>query len=105
MILSRLAALLCIAAVAAACTTPANRTAPVDHEATAVNADGDSASATVAAADKDPFVCKTVVPTGTRVAQRTCMRQSEFDKARRDGGEMLGEVQRRGVQTGNVVKE
>ena len=94
----RLFALVCILLAGAACTTPASRTAvsPVD---------GDVTGEPVAAADGDPIVCKRVVPTGTRVAQRTCMRRSEFDKARRDGHEMLEEVQRRGVQTGNVTKE
>lgn len=103
MILSRLAALFCIAVIGTACSTAANRTAPVGIDTTAAETDVDSAA--TAAAGEDPLVCKTLVPTGTRVAQRTCMRRSEFDKARRDGSEMLEEVQRRGVQTGNVVKE
>lgn len=102
MIRLRLAAVACIVVLGTACSTPGNRTAPVDSDATAAAAETDNAAVTAA---EDRLVCKTVVPTGTRVAQRTCMRQSEFDKARRDGGEMLGEVQRRGVQTGNVVKE
>jgi hypothetical protein len=58
----------------------------------------------MAAAEKDPLVCKNVIPAGTRVAQRTCTRQSDLDRAKRDGREMLDEVQRRGVQTGNITE-
>jgi hypothetical protein len=104
MIFSRLVAVACIALAATACTPTATRTAvdpvdPVDIEVTTADgdtADGDVADSAVAATD-DPMVCKRVIPTGTRVAQRTCMRQSEFDKAKKDGQEMLDEVQRRGV--------
>lgn len=104
MIFSRSLAVACIALIATACTTPgaptvADSVDPVDNEVTTADvdtADGDVADSAVAAND-DPMVCKRVIPTGTRVAQRTCMRQSEFDKAEQDGQEMLEEVQRRGV--------
>jgi len=42
-------------------------------------------------------MCKKVIQTGTRVAQRICMRRSQVEANQRDAREMLGEVQRRGV--------
>ncbi len=83
-----------------ACTTPSSHTAAAP-EATSgdmVASHGDVASAPAAAADEDdPLVCKKVTRTGTRVAQRVCVRQSQVEKYQRDAQEMLGEVQKRGA--------
>lgn len=42
-------------------------------------------------------MCKKVIQTSTRVAQRICMRSSQVEENQRDARQMLGEVQRRGV--------
>jgi hypothetical protein len=97
---TRLIVLFCAALIGTACTTPASRTAVApDAGSDMAAAGGDVASApTVAAtADEDPLICKNVVQTGTRVAQRTCVRRSQMEAHQRGAHEMLGEVQRRGV--------
>lgn len=83
-----------------ACTTPSSHTAVAPEAASGdmVASHGDVASAPAAAANEDdPIVCKKVVQTGTRVAQRICMRQSQVEANQRDAQEMLGEVQKRGA--------
>lgn len=84
----------------AACSTPSSHTAvtpETDGELVASRSEAASEPAAAAAAGDDPIVCKRVVQTGTRVAQRICSRQSELDAKQRDAQEMLGEVQKRGV--------
>lgn len=106
---SRLVVFLCAALLGSACTAPASRTAAAPGVGSDVSAAvGDSASAPATAAmaeEEDPLVCKSVARTGTRVAKRTCMRRSQAEARERAAHEMLGEIQRRGVQTGNVTKD
>jgi hypothetical protein len=105
---SRLVVLFCAALLGTACTTPASRTAVAPEVGSDMAADGGdlaSAPAVAATAEEDPLVCEMVIRTGTRVAQRTCMRRSWIEKNQRDAEEMLGEVQKRGVQAGNQTKE
>jgi len=54
-------------------------------------------------AELDPVVCKREIQTGTRIARRVCMRQSQWDLATDAGSKMATDVQRRMVQTGNSV--
>ena len=61
---------------------------------------------TVAAADGqapdlDPRVCELVLPTGSRIAHRVCMKQSEWDRIRGNSQDATIEHQRRAVQQGN----
>jgi hypothetical protein len=98
---SRLAVLFCAALLATACTTPASHTAVLPEVGSDMAAAGDdlaSAPAVASAAEEDPIVCERVVQTGTRVAQRICMRRSEAEANQRNAHEMLGEVQKRGAQ-------
>ena len=100
---SRLAVLVlfCAALLATACTTPASRTAvapEVGSDMAATGGDLASAPAVASAAEEDPIVCERVVQTGTRVAQRICMRRSQVEANQRNAHEMLGEVQKRGAQ-------
>jgi hypothetical protein len=97
----RLMVVFCAALLGSACTTPANRAAvgtQVPGDMAAAGGDAATAPTVAATAEEDPLVCEMVVQTGTRVAQRICMRQSQLDANKRDADEMLGEVQRRGVQ-------
>jgi hypothetical protein len=54
-------------------------------------------------AELDPVVCKREMQTGTRIARRVCMRQSQWDLVKEAGSKMATDVQRRTVQTGNTV--
>ncbi|MEX2126050.1 MAG: hypothetical protein WD795_19325 [Woeseia sp.] len=94
---TRLIILFCAALLGTACTTPAGRTAVAPDV-------GSDMVPVAATAEENPLVCKNVVQTGTRVAQRICMRRSQMDAHQRGAHEMLGEVQRRGVQV-NETKE
>ena len=44
--------------------------------------------------EEDPIVCEESAPIGTRVARRTCMRQSQIDALQRNSQEALDNVQR-----------
>lgn len=104
---SRVVVIFCAALLGTACTTPASRTAVAPDVGSDMAADGGgvaSAPAVAATAEEDPLVCKKVIRTGTRVAQHTCMRRSQMEGHQRGAHEMLGEVQRRGVQV-NEAKE
>jgi hypothetical protein len=104
---SRLVVLCSAALLASACSAPASRTAEspdADNAASASGSEFASAPTVTAAAEDDPIVCKSVTRTGTRVAERICMRRSTAEKQQRDAREMLGEVQRRG-NDGNPVSD
>jgi hypothetical protein len=104
---SRLVVLLPAALLAIACTAPASRTAvapEVGSDEAVAGGDFASAPAVAETAEEDPLVCRSVIRTGTRVAERTCVRRSQEDKMQRDAHEMLEAVQRRGVQ-GNETRE
>lgn len=93
----------CTVLFLAVCTTPSR------HTAITPESDGDlvasrSEAASEAAAEDDPLVCKRIVQTGTRVAQRICMRRSQIKANQNDAQEMLGEVQKRGV-LGNETRQ
>ena len=105
---SRLVVLLPAALLAIACAAPASRTAvapEVGSDVAAAGGDFASVPAVAATAEEDPLVCKSVIRTGTRVAERSCMRRSQEEKMQRDAHEMLEGVQRRGVQAGNETRE
>ena len=72
----------------AAAATPA--AAPVAQVA--------EAQAPAEAAETDPVVCKNIAPTGSRISKKTCMRQSQWAEAARQGREATERVQRMGNQ-------
>ena len=93
-----------------ACTTPSSHTvaapeatshtvaAPEATSGNMVASHGDVASAPAAVADEDdPIVCKKVTQLGSRVARRTCMRQSQIEKNQRYAKELLEDVQNQGA--------
>ena len=107
MLRSRQVILLCAVLLGAACTTPASRTAvaPEVGDDPAVSGGDTASSPTVAAAtEEDPMVCERISQTGTRVSQRVCMRRSQMEAKQRAAQDLLGEVQKRGVQA-NQAKE
>jgi hypothetical protein len=54
-----------------------------------------------APAERDPVICKNVTPVGTRFVRRTCMRESAWLQAQRDGREAAERVQRISTHIGN----
>lgn len=98
MALSRFA-LVCAAVLLTACATPASRDPGMPDAVT--GGDVTSAPEIAAAEEKDPIVCESIVRTGTRVAERRCMRRSEKERQQQGGQDALGEWQRRSVQVGN----
>lgn len=96
----RLLILFCAVTFGTACTAPANNTA-APTVAAATGTDVASAADTAGTAEEDPLVCENIIRTGTRVAQRVCMRQSQIDARARSSQETLGDVQRRGNLGGN----
>ncbi|HEX7037185.1 MAG TPA: hypothetical protein VF210_15530 [Pseudomonadales bacterium] len=99
MTLERLVVLLCAVLFASACAAPAPTAAEPAGGGAASTAGQDLASAETpaATAEDDPIVCRQITRTGTRVAEKVCMRRSQIEKSQRDAAEMLGEVQRRGA--------
>ena len=47
----------------------------------------------------DRTVCKSVAPTGSRIARKTCRTQSQWDEMARSGREAAEMVKRRGAQS------
>lgn len=47
----------------------------------------------------DRTVCKSVAPTGSRIARKTCRTQSQWDEMARSGREAAETVMRRGAQS------
>jgi hypothetical protein len=90
---------LLVATRATACAS-----SPVAPSEVASAAAGTTASAEVIpppVEDEDPIICKSVEPTGSRIATRSCMRKSERDALRRNSQEETDAIQRKGTQTGN----
>lgn len=51
--------------------------------------------------DPDRRVCEKILPTGTRIAQRVCMKQSEWDRIRENAKQATINHQQRATQQGN----
>lgn len=95
----------CTVLFLAVCTTPSRHTAITpESDGDLVASRSEAAGEPAAAAEDDPLVCKRIVQTGTRVAQRICMRRSRIEANQNDAQEMLGEVQKRGV-LGNETRQ
>lgn len=94
-----LAAVICGAMVLSACSSSGGGYA--SSGATATNNAVAQGGEAVAAGDPDPRVCKTVTPIGTRIGQRTCMKQSEWDRMAENARKATRETQQRANQVGN----
>lgn len=72
---------------------------------TSSSATANGSASTVAQADEDdPLVCENYIPSGTRIARKVCVRQSEKDRMREQAQTITQENQRRAVigsPTGN----
>ena len=91
----RLPCLVLVAGLLAGCSSHAPRDAPAEV------AEGSAASIPEATEDRDPIVCKSVVPTGSRIASKSCMRRSEREAMRRSSQDGTNAAQRSGAQNGN----
>lgn len=67
------------------------------------NATGEPSAETVAQADDDPLVCEMIIPSGTRIGQKVCMRKSQKDRIREHSQTATIENQRRAVLLDNPV--
>lgn len=98
MLQTRIPVLLACALSLAACSTS-------QHAAKSLAADssslGDVAAVSAVseegAATREQMICKRVAPTGTRLAKRACMTQSQWEAARTAGQESLEKAQKQGA--------
>lgn len=99
----RLIATLALGTLLVACSSSGTRettaTAPAPQAAPAAAASTEAPAVETAKADRT--VCKSIAPTGSRIARKTCRRQSEWEEMAREGRDAVGQVQRRGDQTVN----
>lgn len=94
--------LACVIVLLSACSS-----VPQDAEV-AETSSAVAPSTEVAQADQseeDPVICKSVMRTGSRVAERRCMRKSVMERQERGGQSALEDWQRRGTHTGNQSTE
>lgn len=81
-----------------ACSSTTGTSNNAASSAAAGNAD------TVAQTEDDPLICETVIPSGTRIGHKVCMRKSQKDRIRENSQTVTIENQRRSVigsPTGN----
>jgi cytochrome c5 len=90
-----------LSALLSACTSSGPREAPAAPEPAAVAqpAQAEPAASPVETAKVDRTVCKSVAPTGTRIAKKVCRTQSEWEEMARAGREAADTVKRRGAQS------
>ena len=82
-------------AMLSACSSTSTEQASVAEEQQVAAANGAEAPVL------DPVKCKTVTPIGTKIGQRICYKQSEWDEIEGAGKETTREIQRRANSVGN----
>ena len=100
--LSRFVAVLAVGGLLTACSSSATRESAAAAPAPAPQAAAAPAPAPAPAegtAKADRMVCKSIAPTGSRIARKTCRTQSQWEEMAREGRDAAGQVQRRGDQT------
>lgn len=50
-------------------------------------------------AGKDKLICKVVAPTGSRIGEKTCLTQNQWNDARQSARDKMNEVDRRSTHT------
>jgi hypothetical protein len=86
---------------ACASTTGGTSASAANEQGTTNTVAQTDAPATATAAVDDPRVSERIIPTGTRIAQRVCFKQSEWDQMRENAQAATQDSQRRAVQQGN----
>ena len=98
----RLIAALALSAALVGCSSSgaqqAAATPPAKAPEAAAPAPAEAAPAETTA-KVDRTVCKSIAPTGSRIARKVCRKQSEWEEMAREGRDAAGQVQRRGDQT------
>ena len=92
-----LGALLC--ACSSSGTQSSTAAAPAAPTAPAAPAAAVAETPAEETAKVDRTVCKSVAPTGSRIARKTCRTQSQWDEMARSGREAAEMVKRRGAQS------
>jgi hypothetical protein len=96
------AALAGFLALSSACSSTTGGTSASSSNEPATNTVAQTAtSGATGSAEDDPRVCERIIPTGTRIAQRVCFKQSEWDQMRANAQQAAEDSQRRAVQQGN----
>jgi hypothetical protein len=99
----RLIAVFALGALLCACsssgTQPPAAAAPAAPAAPAAAAAPVAEAPAEETAKVDRTVCKSVAPTGSRIARKTCRTQSQWDEMARSGREAAEMVKRRGAQS------
>jgi hypothetical protein len=95
-----LAGLVAFLSACASTNGGASASASIEQGAANTVAQADAPASAHAAVD-DPRVCERIIPTGTRIAQRVCFKQSEWDQMRENAQMATQDSQRRAVQQGN----
>ena len=54
---------------------------------------------------EDPRVCKTITPIGSRIGERICMRQSQWDAQSQNASEAVRGIQDRSAASGQIVAQ
>ncbi|MBM4218819.1 MAG: hypothetical protein FJ171_04105 [Gammaproteobacteria bacterium] len=90
-----------LASAACSTTHPAATPAPADARSEAGNVaaevqETDQPAANPQLATRDRIICKKVAPTGTRVANRTCLTLAQWEAIQADAKAALEKVQREG---------
>ena len=96
----RLIAAFALGALLCACSSPGTQPPAAAAPAAPAAAAAPVAEAPVEETAKvDRTVCKSVAPTGSRIARKTCRTQSQWDEMARSGREAAEMVKRRGAQS------
>ena len=92
------ATVILVASTLVACASSSNQQSAADQVAPVVAANGaaeGSAETPVLYGNEDRMVCKKFAPTGTRISQRVCKKQSEWDAYSKNATEGGADAQRR----------
>lgn len=92
------ATLILAAGTLVACASSSNQQSAADKAAPEVAANSASDGATEAPVlytNDDRRVCKRIAPTGTRISQKVCKKQSEWDAISKNASEAGADAQRR----------
>lgn len=92
-----------LAASLAACSAPSatreqSPVAPAAPPAAASSSEQDAEPAPETAS-RDRMICKSVAPTGSRIARKSCKTQGEWEEIQRAGQDAAEAVKRRGAQS------
>lgn len=93
----KMATLILAASTLVACASSTTDQAAADQATPVVASADGAAEAPVVYGNEDRMVCKKFAPTGTRISQKVCKKQSEWDTLSKNASEGGADAQRRAV--------